>query len=635
MNWKPPQIQPETKTHFQKTTDGVHYHTTATDADADVDYDVVEGELPTGLSGYGFFTAWDRSSADKGASAEPHFLSSPGRVAQISLSDGQVSVRLRTVRTAAWHLRQLAPDQFFRTSIAEMSSFGPSNLANVAPLPFAASGGGHRLLLGCDPAVPSEIDPKTLAYRGTLPGRWPAFLRGALTSMTITTGHPAWDPVDERLYVTCLRPRPRLNPNRAFGAEVRMAVHTADAQLGIVPLTLNGKPLRLEQASIHQVTTTERFVLFSETPNAFGWSTLLRPLLRKGSRLERKLTPPLPRAETRLFIVAKADLARALEEGGAAACRESCWRWETSHLLADRDDSDDRITLFAPLSIGFDVTQSLQPGDQLLNGKTLPPGLDTVFAGATDLQVCARYVVDVKGGPPLEETHFPPRDADHPALGLGVMLQISTMPLPYAAAGGDYDLLSLSKRWSHTYWCNTGWLPGMETTKVFEAWQARDPSERYLSEDEFRRATQRPENTASLYRLNRDLSLSLEDDVYRFEPGVLAGTPFFVPRAGGRDMTEGWLVTFVAGSSGGESHEIWIFDASRPLADGPCCILAPRRSEPFRIGYPLHAVWMDDAAVEECEPPAVSPQLVEVPWWMRVGNVVSIGVSALASTLRR
>lgn len=618
MNWR------AADAHFQRTTAGVRNHTTATDADADVDYEVVRGALPDGLSGYGYFTAWDRGSASGLRAREPHFLSSPGRLAQIRMARGRVSVRLRTLQNAAWHLRSIAPGSFLRNSVAELSAFGPSNLSNVAPLPYARAGGGFRMLLGCDPAVPSEVHPLTLRYLGPLAGRWPAFLKGALTSMTMTTGHPAWDPEDERLYVACLRPRPSLRPSRPVGADVRLAVHDSERQLGVVPLTLDGRRLHIAQASIHQVVTTRRYVLLAETPIAFGLATLLKPLLG------RWLKPPLPRPETRVFIVSKADIERALADGGAAPCRESRWAWEASHLMADRDDSDDRITLFAPLSIGFDVTRSLQPGDTLLSGEPLPDGVDTIFGAATDLQVCARYVLDAAGGPPLDERRFPPRDPDDPAFPLGIMLQINTLPLAYRRSGGPHDLLSVSERWSHTYWCSTGWLPVMETREVFEAWRGR--SERYIPEDAFLAASQRPENTACLYRLDRELELELGRDVYRWPAGTLAATPLFVPREGGRDMTEGWLVTLVTGPEAGAHNEVWIFDAGRPLAEGPCCVLAPTRAAPFRVGYPLHAIWMDTDAVEHAEPPPPS-SMVSVPWWLRAGNLASLALSAARSLL--
>ena len=597
------------------------------------------------------------------------FLSSPGRVLRLALGTGDadrpVRALLHELDNAAYHLRAIAPQTFLRDEVAEVSIFGASNLSNVAPVPFGPSGDGHRLLIGCDPATPTEISPTTLNVHGPVGFRheWTPFLEGTLQPMTMTSGHPHYDPNDGHegcLYIPELLPRPPIRPTSRIGAYPQLRTWSGAGELkGPFYLTINGELVFLPEASIHQVGSTRDYVLMAMTPISFGIATLIFPFidrllvyLPEGTRqavhdwMLDRLADSAQLPETRLYIIRKEDIREAERtEAWTVPCVESRWDWETSHFFCDYENPGDKLTLFAALSIGFDATRSIQLGEELLDSRTVPPEVNTIFAAATDLQVCARYEIDARvGGKPLSERLTPSRDPDDPRFPLGVMLQIPTVPLSYKPIGaGDYDLGEISREWSHTFWCSTGWMPVMETRRIFDLYResrvtdrlnAGKPPQRYIDEDVFLDRSRKPTNNAVIYRLDREMNLDLDQDVWRWEPGWLSSAPFFAPRADATSVDEGFLICLVSPPTPNASMEIWVFDTALPLADGPVCVLEPDRSRPFRIGYPLHSVWMEEAAVEGWQPPAYRVPMTEPPLAMQALDLMYIGSSYLVSAAR-
>lgn len=89
---------------------GTHNHTTATHANAEASYEVLEGTFPDDLTGNGYFTAWDRASGDldraRGETVlASSFLSSAGRIFRLEFGTGDnarpVKGTLKTLNNAA------------------------------------------------------------------------------------------------------------------------------------------------------------------------------------------------------------------------------------------------------------------------------------------------------------------------------------------------------------------------------------------------------------------------------------------------------------------------------------------------------------------------------------------------------
>jgi len=657
---------------FDLNLRGAANHTTATDDDADVRYAVIEGTFPDDLTGNGYYTAWDRGSADKKTGEvimSTSFLSSPGRVLRLELGTGDsarpVRGLLRTLDNAAFHLRAIAPQTFLRDEVAEVSAFGASNLSNVAPMPFGRTGEGYRMLVGCDPAIPTEVSPSTLKVHGPVGFRheWTPFLEGTLLPMTMTSGHPWFDPNDGPdgvLYVPELLPRPPLRPTSRIGAYPMLRTWTGSGTIkGPFKLTLDGKLVFFPEASVHQVGTTRDYVLMAMTPISFGIATLIRPFLMRalahlppGARqqahawMSALMPDSVQLPETRLLIIRKDDIRRAEREGAdRVPCKQSIWPWETAHFFCDYENPDDTITLFASLTIGFDATRAVETNQELLDARRVSPSLNTVFAAATDLQVAGRYVINAAtGGDPIDIKRTPSRDPDDPRFPLGVMIQIPTLPLAYKPMGAaTHDIASLGRRWEHTFWCSTGWMPAMETREIFDVFRkARvtdplnrgEPPQRYIDEDTVLDLSRRPENTATLFRLDREMNLDLERDVWRWPAGWLASSPFFAPRPKAKSISDGYLITLVTPPTSDASMQVWVFDAGQPLAHGPVCKLEPTRDAPFRIGYPLHSMWMDKEAVEQWQPPAYKAPQVEPRWPMIAADLFALGSSYMVSAVR-
>ncbi len=652
---------------------GTHNHTTATHDDAEASYKLLQGAFPTDLEGYGYFTSWDRAAGDKEAARgetvlASSFISSPGRVFRLELGTGDAThpVRgsLKTLNNAAWYLREMAPHLFIRDDVAEMSVFGISNLSNVAPMPFGPVADGYRMIVGCDPVIPTEISPRTLTVHGPVGHRreWTPFLDGTLLPMTMTSGHPFFDPNDGptgTVYMPDLLVRPPISPWSRVGAYPRLRTWTGSGAVGgPFYLVSNGKLVFFEEASAHQVGTTRDYVLLAQTNVSFGLASLILPFL---ARLTHALSPAavdevvawvqkhlaestqLP--FTRLLIIRKADLREAaLKKRDKVPCREVKWEWETSHFLCDYDNPNGQLTVFAQLSIGFDAGKSIQTGEALLSGRTVSPHLNQVFGAATDLQVAARYDIDANQAAITRSILTPSQDPDDPRFLLGVMTQIPTAPLYYRPLGAEaFDINGIGRAWSHTFWCSTGWMPSMESEEIFaiyrearvtEPLQQGKPPQRYIPEERFLKRSQDPANTATLWRLDREMQLDLKRDVWKWPAGWVASAPFFAPRAGATSMEDGYLISLVSPPVAGASMEVWIFDAGRPLAEGPVCTLTPDAELPLRIGYPLHSTWMDRAAVDGWQPPAYKVPLVEPHRVLSLLDVGFIATSYACSVLR-
>jgi hypothetical protein len=648
--------------------------------DRRVHYRVVEGAWPDGLSGRTFTTVFPYQSlmSSRQIAAAPNMLAAPGRVLTMDLSappspDGpRVTLSTQAVRNDAWHLRQLAPEAFVRTDFAEFSWFGLSNLSNTTPIPaFRVGHDGVRLLLSYDAGRPVEASPVDLEFVSPV-GRlrdYHAAAHGVFSPMIMTTGHPVYDPAFEparpRLLFTNLVPR--IESFLALGEAVRAELHvvTWDGEhpgpTAPLRVCVGGKPVIMDQASAHQLCLTRDHLVILGSTLVLGVASLVNPLrpllrdaLREGlrelfgqsgadaldrvnERIPGRHAASVPPSETVVFVIEKAALRRALAEGATrVAARAFTLDWEATHAVADHACDDDRITLYCQHNIGADPADQLEPGDALVGGGTVRRELEGILSSSTDLNQVRKHVIDLRRGT-VTTTAYPDPAGDAFAHGLNLLPPLQVLPYRPAGDAAGYDLQRCVDRMDHTVWVTGGYIPCTMDQRVFDIFHRarvadREVPRRLVPHDEYLRRARDPGHTVRVFRLDRDLALESE---YVFPAGWFMGAPIFVPRRDAATLRDGWLLGQVWGPD--EPHmEVWIWDAARPLSDGPVAKLGPETpADALQPGFPLHSSWIDDAGVANWERPDYTVPTIEVSRSIKALALLTVAGTGLSRWVRQ
>ncbi len=655
------------------------YHGDAHDHSAR--YVVRTGAYPQDLSGRTFTTVFPYQAIHehKEITVNPHMLTASGRLLTMDLeplSDRNgtfIRIATRFIENQSWHLRKLAPEAFVRTDFAEFSWFGTSNLTNTAPIPafpVLGQGGyeGRRVLLSYDAGRPVEVSPLTLEHLSPV-GRssdYHAAVGSSFSPMIMTSGHPVYDPDFEpgqpRLLYTNIVPRVAdfLNVNKPIRADLYLM--TWDGSGPPTPpmrVMVDGKPVILRHASVHQICLTRNYLVIFNANLVLNTASLIEPLtpllwrflveqrtqevpynLRVFYRwLRIRMREATPEHRCPVYFIHKDDIRQALRGPSRdVPARAIELHWELTHALADYDDDGDIVTLFCQHNIGADPADQMEDGDRLVGGGTVPADLLGMFSSATDLNQVRRHVVDLRRGR-VESRAFPEAgDREHFAFGLNLLppLQLN----PYLSEYGDTDvpnLLRACRRMDATYWVSGGWLPPTMSKRVFsnfrrgrpdDAW----PPKRLVPVGEFIERMQDPDNTTRFFRLTHEMEL---ESSYQFPPGWFMAAPIFVPRPGSQSVCDGYLLAQVWGPDNPDM-ELWIWDAARPLSDGPCCTLGPGPYEHgIRPGFPLHSSWVDRAGVENWVRPAYSAPTIEMPRYLKLLELGTIGAGVLRRLIQQ
>ncbi len=645
-------------------------------ADRRVRYRVTEGAWPDGLSGRVFTTVFPYQavmSTPQQIAAAPNMLAAPGRVLTIDLTatpttDGpHIALSTQAVRNDAWHLRSLAPEAFVRTDFAEFSWFGLSNLSNTTPIPtFPVGRDGVRMLLTYDAGRPVETSPVDLDVISPV-GRlrdYHAAARGVFSPMIMTTGHPVYDPAFEpgrpRLIYTNLVPRidTFLRPSAPVRADLYVVTWDGEMPGPTAPMRVHvdGRPVVMEHASAHQICLTRDHVVLLGSTLVLGVASLinpLRPLLRDAlrdtigetfgaagtatfdslnARVPGRHAASVPPSETRVYVIEKAAIRRALAEGSSHVdARVFTLDWEATHAVADHDCDDDRITLYCQHNIGADPADQLEPGDVLLGGGVVRPELEGILSSSTDLNQVRKHVIDLRDGT-ITTTAYPDPDGDGFVHGLNLLPPLQV--LPYRPDGDErgHDLQRCVSRVDHTVWVTGGHLPCTMDQRVFDIFYrarvlGRDEPRRLVPINEYLRRVNDPAHTVRMFRLDRDLKLESE---HVFPAGWFMGAPIFVPRESAATLRDGWLVGQVW-SPDAPHMELWVWDAARPLSDGPVVKLGPDTpGDALQPGFPLHSSWIDDAGVRGWERPAYGVPTLEVPRSVKALTLMTVAGTALS-----
>ena len=630
-------------------------------------YAVREGALPPELGGRVLFTVFPYEAVfnDGTLASNPHMLSGPGRLLSIDLDpalDGTLRLQTSFLQVPSWHMRQLAPRAVVRTDFAEVGWFGIMNLANTTPLPVFPEPRpdgrtGRRVLMAYDAGRPSEIDPRSLTHITPVgePSQYMSAVKSSFSPLIMTSGHPVYDPAPTaecsrgRLFFTHLVPRALdlVHPSqRSIRADLYvMSWDGTSRPSRPLRVCVDGKPVLLDQASAHQICLTRDHIVIFNSTLVLNGSALAEPilaLLHKSARetwpvalrtgldrawrsVSKSMHPPVPSPRCPVFVIAKRDIEEALCGGrDRVDSRRFVLPGELSHAVADHDDTEGRVTIFAQHNIGADPADQVEEGDRLIDGRVAQRDFLGLFTGSTDLNQVRKHVLDVRTGN-VTTTAFP--DPEDPATfryGLNLLPPVAPVAFaPASAPGRVGDLTRSIERLDTTYWLSGGWIPDIASERAFDNFRGVSHP-RLVPETEYRARGADRSNTVQLFALDHDLRL---DSSYAFPHGWFMGTPVWVPKPGARSTREGWLVGPVWGPD--EAHvEIWVFDTAVPLSAGPVCKLAPAAGElGLRPGFPLHGNWIDREGVEAWERPEYRTEMPDVPTYVKLAELAVMSSS--------
>jgi|GEM_PF-5949248 len=178
---------------------------------------VIEGEIPKEVAGSWYIVAAigdvaEGISVGERKSRVP-FLNGDGHVTRVSFGAGKASFRKRPVATPCYLADVATADmtgsdaekwRFQNFGLARISPrLGSRNFANTALQAVKFTGESARLLVTYDAGRPVELDPITLAYRGSVGNNaeWHGQMLGFLPFRLLgSTAHPAWDGHTQTLY---------------------------------------------------------------------------------------------------------------------------------------------------------------------------------------------------------------------------------------------------------------------------------------------------------------------------------------------------------------------------------------------------------------------------------------------------
>jgi carotenoid cleavage dioxygenase-like enzyme len=535
----------------------------------DVDLEILSGTLPTDLSGHVFV------NSARPAGTGTFVFNGDGLIHRIDFGQSRPRLVTRFVKSPCYYADQATKgtgDGFQDNGLARISrSLGARNQGNTAFLPL----GPDRLLATYDAGRPWELDPVTLdvatpvgrhsEWRTAMdiPAAMQRFVMGNVFPLVMASAHPVWDSHTQEFFGINFGGNQGL---RVLGVTFFAPVFTDllrwDGSGALERWTLvhsSGQPIKIEN-SVHQLQVTEDYILVMDCAFNSEPEKLFDP---------SAFSPQL--SDARIYLIRRADLAQTASGGQVEARRVTIPR-ESAHFFADYANPGGKITVHLQHNCASDASEWLQPSDvEFGSGTRVRQELVGLFAGATDLGVLGRYVIDGPSATYLSAQSVTYSDADWTwTLGLathpGVWSTLAQHEQIYVPGGG-FQADTLIDRVAQGY--------------------AGYPH-RTVPMNQLPLATGRP---ASLARF--DVRQGKVADGWLFPPGRMACSPQFVPRSGG-GATNGYLVVVVLSDDtswqGSSGDEFWIFDAA-DLAQGPLCRLAHPQ---LRMPFTMHTAYMPE-----------------------------------------
>jgi len=498
--------------------------------------DVVEGAWPDDMDGAVFVVGPDKRRP------AGHWFAEQGMLLKLGCApgpDGRIPVSLRRIDTPVSKLRDRLPFLFMRRWLMEISPFGFTNFANTNVQPLR-----ERLFVGYDVGRPVEVDPETLAYVTAVGANdeWAQMLPAPLEPGIAVAAHPAPAPDEGALY---------------FVNYTMVPLGDADSGAFLARWDLEGKVerWRVENLagfdSIHDVKATREFLVISDLPFQ------VEPQTFRGEPRKKR-----NQAETRLWIVAKADL-RATPPGGSVRAREIRLPFPTGHIVVDPGSPPGEVVLWLQhiplqdLTLTVDGTQRTHA-----TGAVFDPNYEGLIALAVQPAAIGRYRIDVARGEVRERALA--RD-DRFWGGVLFTQHVGRDDTPerpqwlwYGGMGFDPALVPES------WWRLYGDVPDVEA----------------LVPPRELPATPKPGALACV-----DLEAMKVSQLYTYADGAFPHPPTFVPRRAPKHPGDGYVIAVVHRDAPKEVH---VFDAMR-IEQGP---IARATAADFNPPLMLHSCWM-------------------------------------------
>ncbi len=493
--------------------------------DGDEALTVLSGKLPSDLDGHVLIVASVPASADM------PLLTGEGVVYRVSFSNKEARIKTRVIRTDDWYIAQKVrgtEDDFgLIFDIAQFSAtFGARNLANTALLPIM----NGRLLATYDMGRPIELDPRTLHPITALglQDSWKPSLDKGLFPMCFVTAHPAYDAKEQRVYAINYG----LSVLVKFLRIVRWDGSSEPEFFDVVDE--QGKEVALSMLG-HQMNVTENHVVILD--GAFD------------------VVGTVPPTQSPIFVISKSSL----KSGEKAVAKRILIDRESTHFLADYNDSNDLLRLLLMHHNGANTGAALREGD--VGFRSGEPIAGQFFRSNSDRNVMGRHEIDVRSGNVTSKLL-----SNDTTWGMGLWGQ------------DPRSWTKLGTAFYQSFGFNPDYLPKRDADK-YQKYPFGAGFKREIPLDKL------PDEILAPKLVHIDHEGMQDLQSFAFEPYTLASSPTFVPRKGQTSDDDGYLLVTIAGN---DRDELWIFDCT-DLARGPLCKLShPDLDFPFT----LHSTWM-------------------------------------------
>lgn len=517
----------------------------------DVDLHVISGTLPRDIFGHAFTIC-----ALPFASGGPAF-SGDGLIYRVDFGRSRPGLRTRLSKTPSWFVDEATrgtDKEFVTRGFVRMSSvWGARNQANTAFVTM-----GERIMATYDAGRPFEFDPVSMAmitpvgaqseWRSSMPE---GMLNGPF-DVFFSTAHPFYDDHTGFLFSVNYRGGALAGDGEAFTDVVRWD-GAGDLERWSLVLE-DGSPVEIQQ-STHQIGVTRDYVVIMDTAFYIEGEQIVNPDFSAAQS-----------PDTVIYIARRADLKPGRDE---VQVRRLVIAREAVHFLCDYDDAGGQIVMHLAHSCASDASEWVRADDVLVaSGEAVRDDVVGVPPASTDIALMARYVIDADAGRVVDmEMTFDETYTWSAAL--------------YTHRGG-----APAGRHDDLYWVSAGFSADILTQRVYDLYAdypyrtiaLADLPTAGKSNTLFRMATARTQIA----------------DGYIFPPGRFGFSPQFMPRAGSRGPTDGYLICTVISDDtswvNSTGDEFWIFDAAN-LQQGPLCRLAhPLLNMPFTI----HTAWLPE-----------------------------------------